>query len=148
MPNRRRGGVSGPDVRARVASWLLPGPRPGFGRLPRRIAVRGERPEGGVDERGLLREPPAVLGRPRPLADAAAQLQLQREQLAQQARAVGLRGLGQMLLDPRPPAGPPLRLEPVAGGDDPPEVGQRCESGPARSAPLMSRTAPRSCGSA
>jgi hypothetical protein len=71
----------------------------------------------GVDERGLLEEACAVLLRLGPFAAAAAQLQLQGQQPAQQRRPLRLRDLGQVVLDPRPLPTPPGGLEAIARAD-------------------------------
>ena len=78
-----------------------------------------------IDQFDVSREPLAVLLRLGSLATATSELQLQGQQLAQQQRPLRLRGLGQVILDPRPPARLPLGLVAVADGQDLPELCQR-----------------------
>src|SRR5579883_3095381 len=72
--------------------------------------------EGGLDHGRLAGEPVAILGGCGFLALAPAQLDLQRDQLAQQRGTLRLVDRDQEFLDPRALAGPPGGLEAVAGG--------------------------------
>ena len=74
--------------------------------------------EDGVDDRGIAREPAAILLRGRLLPGLAAELQLDPQQLSQQRPPHRLRRAGQLVLDPRRAAGRPLGTEPVAHAID------------------------------
>src|SRR5262249_26027355 len=76
--------------------------------------------EGGVHPGGLPGEPVAILAPCRVLAPAPAQLDLQRDQGAQQRRPLPLGGGLQEVLDPGILSPAPGGLEAIAGGVDPP----------------------------
>ena len=68
-----------------------------------------------IDQFDVSREPLAVLLRLGSLATVTSELQLQSQQLAQQQRRpLRLQGLGQVILDPRPPSFPPGGLVAIA----------------------------------
>ena len=69
-------------------------------------------------------EPPAILVDGRRLAVEASQLPLDADQLAEQRRPPRLRGLGQELLDPWPPAFSPGTPEPLRVVANPAPVGR------------------------
>jgi hypothetical protein len=100
-------------------------PFPSSRAAPRR-GIRAARAaaEGPVDRRGLPRESPQVFVPPWCLALSAAQLELQRQQLTDQSQALGLRHFGQLIVDRRAKATPPVDLEPVARRVDPSGVRQ------------------------
>ena len=74
----------------------------------------------------MSREPLAVLLRLGSLATVTSELQLQSQQLAQQQRRpLRLQGLGQVILDPRPPSFPPGGLVAIAALDHVLELRER-----------------------
>ena len=70
--------------------------------------------QGGIDQPGVAREPGAILRRVGSLSGRGAVLQLHRQQLPEQGRAVRPGGAGQAVLDGRPAAGAHSR--PRSGG--------------------------------
>jgi hypothetical protein len=60
-----------------------------------------------------------VFPRLRPLTATAARVELRRQQVAEQGRAIRRAQLVEVVLDPRPPALLPGRLEPIADPVDP-----------------------------
>jgi hypothetical protein len=73
----------------------------------------GRRTEDGADHLGEFREPPLVDVLRRFLPTPATQLELESQQLAQEVRTSRPLELGQVVLDARPPAGPPGLLEAI-----------------------------------
>jgi hypothetical protein len=92
-------------------------PLGGVGERSRAGSANGPEAGGGslaerrLDQRGVVREPLAILPGRRHLAADEPHVQLQDQQLAEQRRADRLGHVGQMGLDPRPLADPPGALE-------------------------------------
>src|SRR5947209_1869140 len=94
--------------------------RPGFVAACPDLSPRTRVVECGVYRGVLSREPSEILPRRRPFAQVPAQLHFEREQFGKQLGQVAIRSPAQVILDPRPQAGPPAGLVALARRIDPP----------------------------